>query len=304
MPIQPPWSKTNRGAQVNLDGSPKNESRYLISDCAIVVSAEDELRVDLFVDLVNERFGVGATHHEAPAQLAAKPRQTLSKTAQPGINLIAASGAASLTELYHAALPVNASPGTLCLFKWGTSQLHTRSAVMEMENFLSLTFRNSRFYPDGMLGWGFQKVVDPLDGGGDPVRMLTHLTRVLRHLHVADAKSEQAKAAMATVAHGSNATLIKAATDGQAFILELEFEGNSTLIEAGAKLAGWLERTEMAMPQSPWLGWIQNQRPGFLSAGIISGGVSAGTSHTFSGLIMDTSDPIIEAPTQTSYNVA
>ena len=260
--------------------------------------------MDLMADLFSERFDVTATYHEAAEQLAAKPRQTSGHTPQHGINLIAAGGdAALLTELYRAVLPANA--GTLCLFKWGTAPLQTRNAVMDLENLLFLTFKELRFHADGMLGWGFQKLVDPLDGGGDPVRMLTHLTRTLRHLHIADTKLEQAKAAMATVAHGANALQIKAATDGQAFILELEFEGDSTLIEAGAKLTGWLDRAAMTSNHEPWLGWIQNQRPGVIRAGI-----STGASQTFSGLIMDTmdtmdtSDPIIEPAPQKSYNLA
>lgn len=296
---QNPCFKTNAGARFDLNDSPKIILRHRLSDCVIVAEEGTDLRTDLFT----ERLGFPAVRHESIAQLT--PLEPKLKS-EAEIHLIAASGDIPMVDLLAVAHPrKNATTGSniqyndaLCILKWNALSRPSKTTAIDVDNLLSLVFSGARCAPEGLLGWGFTKVVDALDGSRDPVRMLTHLTRALRHLHIETSRLELAKAAIANLAQGASANKITVATDGDGFLVELEFEALTSSHETATKLAGWLDRT--ANPNGePCLGWVQNQREGTLTAGII-----LGASQIPVGLILDETDPIVEPKAQTSYNVA
>lgn len=285
-----------------MEGPQKKAGRHRLAGCVIVARDGIDLRADLFT----ERLGVPVNRHEAAGPLAANPA-VISK---PGIQLVATNGDPSISDLL-AWMPGNPdktkltdhdSGNALCILKWNTPARLGRATAMDVDNFLTLGFSGSRFRPEGLLGWGFRNITDALDAGGDPVRMLTQLSRTLRHLNLSESRLELAKAAIANMAQGANATKVVAATDGDAIMVELEFHTVAPDFDTPAKLAGWLDRTSGTIHES-CIGWVQKRRTGGLKAGII-----IGAGHIPLGLVIDETDPAIEPRveplTQTSYNVA
>ncbi len=290
-----------------MDGSQKNAGRHQLVRCVIVAREAHDLRADLFT----ERLGVPVIRQEDARPDAANPLIN----SGPGIQLVAAIGDPSITDLL-AWLPgknseaPEGSKNSTCILKWNTPARPGRMTALDVDNFLILGFNGARFRPEGLLGWGFRKITDALDAGGDPVRMLTHLSRTLRCLNPSESRLECSKAAIAHLPQGANATKIVAATDGDALLVELEIVTDTPAFEAGAKLAGWLDRTSGTINE-PCVAWVQKRRTGGLKAGIIIG---AGPIPV--GLVIDETDPDVKAigepldepkvepPTQKGYNVA
>lgn len=286
-----------------MEGSEKKAGRHQLVSCVIVARDANDLRVDLFT----ERLGVPAIRHETAGRLAANQPVVPS---EPGIQLIAANGDPSISDLI-ALMPANreknkltdhASGNALCILKWNTPARLGRTSAIDVDNFLTIGFTGSRFRPEGLLGWGFRKITDAMDAGGDPVRMLTHLSRTLKRLNPSESRLELAKAAIANMAQGTHATKVVVATDGDAIMTELEFETVAPAFEMGAKLAGWLDRMSGANHE-PCVGWVQKSRTGGLKAGII-----IGAGHIPIGLVIDETqpnvEPRVEPRAQNSYNVA
>jgi len=285
-----------------LEGPQKKTARHRLASCVIVARDANDLRADLFTD----RLGVPVVLLEAAGQLAADPMLSSGH----GIQLVAANGDPSISDLL-AWMPANPdkpkltnnSPvNTLCILKWNTPARLGRTTAIDVDNFLTLAFNGSRFRPEGLLGWGFRKITDAMDAGGDPVQMLTHLSRTLQRLNLSESRLELAKAAIANMTQGANATKIVAATDGDAVMVELEFENIAAALDTGIKIAGWLDRRSRVNTE-PCIGWAQKRRTGVLKAGIL-----IGASHIPTGLIVDETvpsiEPGVEPLTQTSYNVA
>ncbi|NBQ52100.1 MAG: hypothetical protein EBU49_00755 [Proteobacteria bacterium] len=285
-----------------MEGSQKKAARHRLASCVIVARDANDLRTDLFA----ERLGISVTRYEGTGPIAASPVII----SEPGIQLVAATGNPLISDLL-AWTPANpdktkltdqGAGSSICILKWNTPARLARTTAIDVDNFLTLGFNGSRFRPEGLLGWGFRKITDAMDAGGDPVRMLTHLSRTLQRLNPTESRLELAKAAIANMTQGANATKITAATDGDAIMVELEFDNIAAAMDTGIRIAGWLDRTSRTNTE-PCIGWAQKRRAGGLKAGIL-----IGAGHVPVGLVIDETDPAIEPRveplTQTSYNVA
>jgi hypothetical protein len=294
-----------------LEGSPKKSVPGIkLARCTVVGGGVNELRAELF----SERLGIQATHCQDAAEHTVKA----SGDHEGGLHVIAAGSQGSLRNLVTAASGTEtkppAPPKTTFIMNWNRPLTQMRTIGGEAETLLNLSMKAGKgFAPEGLLGWGFCQVSDPFDGNGDPVRMLTHLTRALRHLTIRENQVELAKAAMACVAQGKNARAIHVATDGAGVMVEVAFEGPGDdgardLKEMALRMAGWLDQmmTVQVMtrgPQDPLMAWVRKTRENQVSVGLMMA-----TSHIPVVLVVDEigqrPDQSIEPGAQTSYNVA
>ncbi|NDE16477.1 hypothetical protein EBZ80_16250 [bacterium] len=305
------------GSSVALDGTQKKSvPRLNLTRCTVIGGGVNELRPELFT----ERLGIKACHVPDTATHA---RDVAGReNPEGGLHVVVAGSQNALHAIVEATLggPVTtgsspATSKTTFIMNWHRPLHQMRSVGGEAETMLNLSMRTAGFDPGGLLGWGFTSLTDPFDGNGDPVRMLTHLSRSLRHLSAQPAHMERAKAAMACVAHGGNARSIRVATDGVALLVEVVFEAAPALRSTAGHLAGWMDQVA-STTNDTCMAWVRK-----VSGAQVAAGLVIGTGHIPLVLVVDengrakarndendendeTSDHSIEPRGQTGYNVA
>lgn len=295
-----------------MDGPQKKSAPDInLTRCTVIGGGVNELRPELFTD----RLGIKASH--CPDAAAHASEVTSHADTEGGIHVVVTGSQNSLRAIIDAETGNNVKTGnpadtgrTTFVMNWNRPLHQMRSVGGEAETMLNLSMGGGAFNPEGLLGWGFFGITDPFDGNGDPVRMLTHLTRSLRHLSVQPAHAERAKAAMACVAHGSNARSIHVATDGVALMVEVTFEGpleTAVIMKStAARLAGWLDQVATGTHEA-CMAWVR-----MASGGHVAAGLMMGTGHIPVVLVVDetgrakdeASDHSVEPRGQTGYNVA